>query len=220
MIASVICDSSGSVYLVNPSSVGIIVNPAGATMAPSSDLAMDLGYTGSGRFRVAYLRNGIASGTRFVSTADKTVANTTTETSLIGTGVGTKAIAANELAAGRTVHVRVKGYLSSTGVPTVTFKVKMGSTAVATSSAIVASAFSNAAFEGDFEITCRTTGGSGTVVCTGFVMVNGTVTPVVTTGTTTISTTVSEDPDFTVTWSAADAANTITGQTAVIDQKS
>ena len=58
-------------------------------------------------------------------TADKTVANTTTETSIIGTGVGTLPLPANFLIPGRTLRLTFEGVYSTVVVTgdTVTIKI-------------------------------------------------------------------------------------------------
>lgn len=158
------------------------------------------------------------SGTIFTQTADKTVANTVTETSIIGTGVGTLTLPASFFVAGKTVRITIAGVYSTVAVTgdTVTVKIKYGSTVLvskATTSLVTGG--TNLAWEAEVLITCRTTGASGTVQVgggltyqiAGAVAVydefnNGAATS-------TLNTTTSNLLDITVTHSAADAANSI-----------
>jgi len=155
----------------------------------------------------------------FTQTADKTVANTTTETTLIGTGVGTLTLPANSLIAGRTVRIKMSGIYSTVAVTggTVTVKVKYGSTVIATiaTTALLTGA-TNDYWEGEVVLTCRTTGATGTVMTSGRVGYQITGNAVIwdelnnAGATTTIDTTAATALDVTVTWSAANASNTVT----------
>lgn len=212
--------STSSLNLLNGGGTGMAISGAASEIIPyaGADATIDFGKS-SIRWRTIYGRNGQMAGTRFVSTADATVANTTTETTIIGTGTGmSQTIAAGEMAIGRTITVRTMGYVSSTGSPTITFKMKHGTTVVATSPAITCTSLTSAGVDVFFTITFRTIGASGTVTVTGYAVVNGTTTPIVTAGTTTVDTTASKLLDVTATWSAASASNTITGQNTKIDQ--
>lgn len=151
----------------------------------------------------------------FTQTASVTVANTVTETTLTGSGVGTLTIPANTLVAGGTYRIRADGYIADLVTPTLDLKLKLGSTAIDDTSAtalVTLTGTSQWTYTGNF--TCRTTGGSGTVQTQGlFAYFNGT-TPLVlnspNTATTTIDTTASQALTLTVTWGTASASNTIT----------
>lgn len=166
----------------------------------------------------------------FTQTADATVANTTTETSIIGTGVGTKTLPANFFIAGKTVRIRGGGKFSTKAAPTgnVTVKVKYGSTVIAsyTLSTQVPDGASGQPFDYELIITCRTTGATGTVMMTGFLThfaksigTNGRDWANLNNGgaTTTIDTTASSALDVTWTWATADASNTATGTVCEIE---
>lgn len=152
-------------------------------------------------------------GVLFTQTADKTVSNTVTETSIIGTGVGSITLPANFFVAGKTIRIKVNGVYSTPALatPSVTIKIKYGSTAVAsvTTSSLLSGA-SNLEFDGNVLITGRTTGSSGTVMTGGDIRyatgVAGTsaTDPLNNSGsTTTINTTTSNALDVTVTWDSA-----------------
>lgn len=152
-------------------------------------------------------------GTIFTQTADATVTNTVTETSIIGAGVGTLTLPANFFTAGKSIRIRIGGIYSTplAATPSVIVKIKYGSTVLA--SATTTSLLSGASgleFEGQATITCRTTGSSGTVVAHGAIeygtgiagqnsidaLNNGGAA-------TTINTTTSNAIDCTITWDSA-----------------
>lgn len=149
-------------------------------------------------------------GVIFTQTADQTVTNTVTETTILGTGVGTKTLPANFFVAGKTIRLRVGGIYSTPALatPSLIIKVKYGSTVVATvTTTALLSGATNLAFDGEVLITCRTTGGSGTVMVHGDIEyatgVAGTIAvdPLNNAGaTTTIDTTASNALDVTVQW--------------------
>lgn len=164
------------------------------------------------------------SGSDFVTTlysmtAMTPITNTTTETSILGTGVGSKTLAANFLTAGRTINISGGGIYSAAAIApgTLTIKVKLGSTVTATNTlAQLLSGASSLGYQYDLEIVCRTTGATGTV------MVNGSLDYATTStgtrsfsdlnnagATTTIDTTSSQVVDVTVTWQTASTSNII-----------
>jgi hypothetical protein len=155
----------------------------------------------------------------FSQTADKTIADTTTPTGLFGTGVGSLTLPAGLLAAGSVIRITMTGHYSTTGTPTFTLAVNLGGTELATTGAkSLETAASNIGWKLEFEIVCRTTGATGTVVASGiarfrldgdFGMVKTTAVTVDTTGTLAITA-----PG---TWGPADASNSITTQTAVVE---
>lgn len=165
-------------------------------------------------------------GTLFVATASATVTNTTTETTLLGAGVGTKTIPANRVQAGTTLRLSLDGVLSSAAVTpgTLHIKAKFGSTVILdTSAQTIGSNESNQMWKLDGEITFRTNGASGTCIgqagfenqatllgaFTAWAMTN--------TATTTIDTTADIVVDVTATWGTADAANSITCTNATLE---
>jgi hypothetical protein len=169
---------------------------------------------------VVYGPLGKASPTPlFSQTADPTVANTTPPTGLFGTGVGSLTLPAGLLTAGSVIRITMTGHYSTTGTPTFTLAVNLGGTELATTGAkSLETAASNIGWKLEFEIVCRTTGATGTVVASGiarfrldgdFGMVKTTAVTIDTTGTLAITA-----PG---TWGTADASNSITTQTAVVE---
>lgn len=170
--------------------------------------------------------DGKLSRCLFIGTADKTIANTSTETTLCASSfVGTKTIPANFLQIGKTFRFYLSGYYSTkaTTVGSLTFKIKYGSTVIA--SVVIAT--------GDMELnasnylwsisgcfTCRTTGATGTIMGQGAFRhqagAPGTgtdpehVVAMLNTSAVTIDTTASSALDVTAQWGTANASNTIT----------
>jgi hypothetical protein len=157
-------------------------------------------------------------------TANITYSNSTTETTV----AKTFSIAGGSMVAGSMYRVKLAGTLASTSTPTLTFKLKYGSTAMAT----VAVTFSSAAsskfwIEGLF--TCLVPGASGTLngslmlqaptVNTTFTAANSI--PVDSTQQTSISTTGANTLTVTATWSGTgtpSASDIVTVHNSTIEQ--
>ena len=173
----------------------------------------------------------ILSGVIFTQTANQTVVNTVTETTLIGTGVGTVTLPANFLksafgTAGRTIRITARGiYGTDLVAPTLNIRVKLGSTTVVSTGVITTAAnLTNKFWEATAYITCRTSGATGTVMGNGAflhddALANNTLSiwGMTNTGTTTINTTEAQAIDVTAEWGTADADNTITCQILTLE---
>lgn len=173
----------------------------------------------------ADLPTSISSKDLFVATASGTVASSTSETTIIGSGVGSLTLPANFLTVGKALRVRVLGVWGTTIIaPTINIKFKLGSTVIVATGAVTApTSLSNQWFEVIVELTCRTTGASGTVIAQGaFLNAEASATfvafayPMSETSTNTVDTTGTLAVDVTATWGTSNAANTITGTNAVI----
>ena len=161
-----------------------------------------------------------------VQTANSSVANTTTATDLFGTANGTAVLPASFLAIGRTIRGRLRGFFSTySSAPSFQIDVCLGSTSIiSTGSIALIASITNQFWELDFELVCRTTGATGTVIGQGaFRHMRGAsdyalyCLPLIATGTTTIDTTAGQQVKAKATWSAANAANTITVTNAVLE---
>ena len=168
------------------------------------------------------LEKSIVPGISFTQIADKTIGNTTTETSMFSTGVGSLNIPANSLVAGRTYRIKLKGYASGINGDTSTIKVKIGTTELVSSTGAWQT-LTDIGFTLEFDFTCRTTGATGTIAGNGYSLVSGgqgfsTVSMrALLAGTDTINTTASQDIDLTYQWSSANTGNTITITNASIE---
>lgn len=167
--------------------------------------------------------NGLSIGSIFTQTADAALGNTVTETSILGTGSGTKTVAAGALnTTGRTLRVRIKGMISNAaGAPTLTIRFKVATVTVLSGVFTVANA-TNDSFDFNVEMTTRTTGTSGTFSSNGRFnhnMTTGSVGGVslVFSGTQTNNLTLSNAIDVTAQWSAANSSNTVGSQIATIE---
>lgn len=161
-------------------------------------------------------------GVVFSGTADKTVANTATETSLTPTtGTGSATLAANSFTVGKKLKLVYAGKYSSkaSGPGNITIKAKLGTTVVNTTGAHALDAGETDQYwKMELVLTCRTTGATGTVigqtswdhaatVASAGVMQSA---PMVATSAVTIDTTASLAAGVTAEFQTADAGNTIT----------
>ncbi len=172
-----------------------------------------------------FTRSAIVNANQLVwtKTASTTVANTTAETTLLDTGVGSKTLTASFFRVGRTLFFEVVGYYSNTVTPTIQFKFKLGSVVVLDTGAITTPVgVTNQQFRFKGQMTCRTTGATGTIFAQGEVEIGGLaipILPVVNTAATTIDTTGTLVSDVMVTWGTASTSNTITATNAQEDGK-
>lgn len=190
-----------------------IIMPIGS--APLSLLDGALWYDSTQNSRISYIGgiNQYETNSLFIQTQSVTVANTVTETAITGTGIGTLTLPANFLVAGKTIRLRGQGFNSSTGTPNITIKIKFGSTVILTTGVIATGNGTNDGFDFEGVITCRTTGGSGTVFSQGYYFelhTLGVKSDMTNTATTTIDTTTTQALTATVEWGTAAAGNTIT----------
>lgn len=180
-------------------------------------------YDGSNHSLTCGTLRGTMPRVLYTQTADKTVTNTVTETSVVGTGVATgggMTLAANSLIAGRTLRLHINGIYSTPALstPSIVIKVKFASTVIATvtTSSLLANA-SGLDFYGWIDITCRRTGASGTVMTSGNVIYQTGVAGTTALdslshggATTTVDTTASSLLDVTVTWDSATSTRIVT----------
>ena len=162
----------------------------------------------------------------FTQTAAVTVANSNAQTTLLGAGVGSLTLAANSFIAGRTIRLKLKGQLSTTtGTNNLTVNIKIGSTTTNNSGAVaLVASVTNAEWEAEADITCETTGTSGTVWAQGslkYIPTNGGSISGINFGNTstmTLNTTISNVINFLITWGTASSSNTITCTNVTIEQ--
>lgn len=152
-------------------------------------------------------------GLMFSQTANGTaVTNTTTQTTLLGTGTGTMTFAANTLVAGEVIVVHGYALLStaSSGVGSLSFELLNGFTGVSLSTSPTTS-LSGQTAEITATATILTTGSSGTMVVAYNINLGGTSTPILAAGSGSyaINTTISRTFDLQVTWANALSANSI-----------
>lgn len=160
----------------------------------------------------------INSKTLFTQTADQVVANTGSETTIVGSGVGSLTLPAGFFVAGKTIRITMSGVYSTKAVTgdTVTIKIKYGTTVLASkATTALVTGGNNLFWESEVIVTCRSIGSSGTVQVSGGVRYQIASSAIVAdelnngASTTTLDTTASALFDVTITHSAADPANTV-----------
>ena len=169
------------------------------------------------------LESSTVPGVTFTQTANQTIANTTTETTMFGTGVGSLVLPANFFTAGKTVRVKIKGFLSATNGDIATLKIKLNDSIMVNSAGTFVT-LTDVGADIEFDLTCRTTGTTGTVIGQGFSTVSGgqgfsmsTVRSLQMLTTKTINTTVAQTINFTYQWNSAKTGNTITTTNASVE---
>ena len=159
-------------------------------------------------------------GCIFTGTADATVGNTTTETSIMPTGIGTLTLPANFWTIGKSVRIRLRGIISK-GTTSVTRKYTLyhGAVTIKTNTtAAGTTAITNQGWEFEAVLTCRSTGATGTIMAHMRQFHYGLSDPTMElTATTTIDTTASALLDYKFQWSANDAANNMVTQIASVE---
>lgn len=140
-----------------------------------------------------------------VITADTTVADTTTETSLF-----TESLSANELHLGQLIKCRLLGYYSTGNASdTFTLRFKIGGTTVITLVSTAANV-SNGVIDVEFILTVRAVGVSGEVATFSRGNFNNELKSSPTTGNASIDTSSPNDIEATIEWVSADVNNTLT----------
>lgn len=163
----------------------------------------------------------------FTGTADATSTNTTSDASVIPTGVGTTTIKSGDLIVGRVIKIYVGGVYSTPAITggTATVKVKIGSTTVASvaTTALLTNA-SGLRFEGYTYLTVRSIGASGSVVASGNISYAVGVAGQVAADSldnggaaTTVDTTADRLLDVTVAWDTASASKIVKVTTATFE---
>lgn len=162
----------------------------------------------------------LLTGWRGWAKTNVTIANTVTETSIFASAANSinsaiwAKVPANDLQTGDKIRITARGVISTLGSSpgTLTCKFKKDSTAVATgTSPTLPTSLASALLE--IDIVCEVTG-AGTVDIAGFMAITDPATgtvfkmPIIATGATLV-TTAEWTLDTTLTWSVADAGNTL-----------
>lgn len=176
------------------------------TVAESGAMEYDGNFWGT---EASTLRKAFV-GNIYTQTTSVTVANTVTETSLL---TSTVTLPANFFTIGKQLNIKVRGFHSGASTPTIRIRVKLGSTVVLDTGVINSGNSTNAYFDIDGVICCRTTGATGTIMSQGYFTELGGgagAFGMTNTAASTIDTTASLVYDVTVEWGTASASNTIT----------
>lgn len=97
----------------------------------------------------------LSLGCWFCQTANATVANTTTETSMAGVGAGSNTFPANFFVPGRTIEIHAAGFISGVNGDRGTVRVYFGGTKLIESVGIMPTTFTDAGVQVRFMITYR-----------------------------------------------------------------
>ena len=168
---------------------------------------------------MAYINLNVATGGGlFSQTVDgPTVTNTTTETNILGTGVGSLSVPANVFMVGDSFHITVIGHLSSKNNDDLRIRVKSGSVVLVDTGSINMPGLTNQHFELNMDFTIRAIGAAGVAS----IASGGQITYIKDASTafegldfsvinnTTFDTTVLNTLTITAEWSAADPLNSI-----------
>lgn len=160
-------------------------------------------------------------GPIFTQTQTVTVGNSVAETTIVGLGAGSVTLPANFFTVGKTVTLRMWGFHSTVANANITVNLKLGGTTVATTGAAASGNATNATFEFQAMITCRTTGIGGTVSTQGYYdeyHVNGAKVGLTNTGTNTINTTIPLTLDVTAAWGTMSPSDTISATNFTVSQ--
>lgn len=150
--------------------------------------------------------------------AEVVVASTASETSLLN---ATQYLPANFFYPGKVLRFRAAGFYSTTGTPTLQFKLKLGSTVILDSTALTKpSGASNQGFLFEGQLVCKTQGASGNVWVQGELREPGATTnafALKNTAVTSLDTTAAWLFDLTATWGTSSSSNTITCSNALLE---
>ena len=210
--------------IINPSSQLSLNTIGGSTLTLKSDNSSVF----SGGI-ITYNNLAHVPQSFFSLTSDVTVENTTTETTLIGSGSGSVSIPYPHVV-GCATNITTKGLLSDVANPTIRFRVYLEETGNPTNSVLIADTnnftlgiVTLAHFMVDLTFVFRSVGVSGSLMATGFVQYDdnnsmsaaslNNVSPV------SIDTTLDWDINITVEWGTASLSNTITNQITIFTNK-
>lgn len=163
-----------------------------------------------------------SSNIYFSQTGSKPVTNTTTETTLIDSGVGLAEVLANSVKVGDSFVFLMCGYHSSISNPTITINVKLNSTTILTTGPITIGNTTDEYFEIRGNVTVRAIGVSGSIFPQGFFYVSGNggnSFSMVNTSAITVDSTIDQQADITVTWGTASTSNSITSTNFTISKR-
>lgn len=203
----------GNKILFNSSGVNVFGWTGSAPVISGSEyLNAGAIWTDTARKALMVYQNSIKqvlNGVIFTQTATGTVANSTVEGSVSSSGIGSLSLPVNFFVAGKTIRISGRGFHSSTATPTLNLKIKFGSTVINTTGTHSMHNTTNAYFEFDTIITCRTTGASGTVFAQGKMFDGTDNISMGNIATTTVNTTIAQAITVTSQWSVGSSANTI-----------
>ena len=163
---------------------------------------------GSGNISFSTATSGLYAQT----VQSSTITNTTTETSIVGTGVGSLTVPANAFVVGDSYHAKVGGVIAAQNGDDITIRIKTGSTVLATTGTISLSPTTDLGWECELDFTVAAIGASGTICTNGnfaYTRNTGGLEGYVFQDVETFDTTVDNTLDITVEWGQAKTQDTI-----------
>lgn len=149
----------------------------------------------------------------FRQTGQGLVENTTSELTVIGTGVGTMTVPAGLIQLGSMVSLNNRGVVSALGAASVlTVRLKINGVTNVSATVTFSSAVSLVFYEIDIMFVCKSIGASGTMQAIGFFRYGNNSFPLGLAALTNINTTIDNTVDITVQWNVANASNRISSQ--------
>lgn len=215
--------SAAPLVIGDTTATAVDISKAGATTTIKGNAKVDI-HTDIGGdlvFRSAVFAGGLpALAGIFTATSDQQIVNTTTETTLIPTGVGFLTIPANIAVIGNTISISMSGYLDTAFTPNLTLRFKYGATTLQTQVLGLATIGPTSYWGLDCKFVIRSIGATGTVQFSGNFNYDDTGTQksigLVSASTSVIDTTSASAIDVTAQWSAANAGNDIVCQIATV----
>jgi hypothetical protein len=159
--------------------------------------------------------------TAFSQSATVTVASTDAETTLVGAGLGSVTLGtASQNTVGKALRVKMWGWLSNAGTPTLNLKVKAGSVVLASTGDVTLGADqTDVQVEMEVDIVTRTTGATGTVIVAGRARVGTVWYPMLNTAVSSaLDLTSALVMNATADWSVSAAGNTIKAAIILIEK--
>ena len=165
---------------------------------------------------------GLATSGLFAQTSDSaTVTNTTTETTIVGTGVGTLSVPANGFRVGDSFHAKVGGVISTLNNHEITVRIKTGAIVLASTGLISLEATTSLGWELELDFTVATIGAGGSICTNGNFAYNrntGSLEGFVFQDVQPLNTTIPNTLDITVEWNQANASDEIYSSNFVLYQ--
>ena len=201
-------NGSNNILKLNPSTNDITFS--NAYTFPTADGSGDqvLKTDGSGNLSFGTAATGLYAQT----VVSSTITNTTTETSIVGTGVGSLTLGANTLTAGDSYHAKIGGVIAAQNGDDITIKIKSGTTVLATTGTISLSPTTDLGWECELDFTVVSTGATGEICTNGnfaYTRNTGGLEGYVFQDVETFDSTVDNTIDITVTWGQAKTQDTI-----------
>lgn len=163
----------------------------------------------------------VGSKQTFTQTTTATISASNDETTLTSSGAGSLTIPAASWFPGKTFKIVIHGTYSTsdTDPANLTIKIKLGTTVIAQSSLFLGSGKSDISFELRAELTCRTTGSSGTIFTMGMINSGDDWVSQIDNGTSaaTVNLSTSQTLDITATLSDDHAGNSISAYAVLLE---